>query len=570
MHREPGLSFELTSILSGIDGVGDANLAQQPWLLHSWADPPAFYAALWRATLGNRLPQTKSAAFVSYDLYADTVQRHRNDGHAALRWYDPDDGPQVLSYAALHSRAQLLAGLWAAQGVQPGQTVVLLSPPSAALLVALAAALHLGLCISVLPPVGPVALERRLRAFQPDYLAADHGYLPLARALGLRLIPLRNADGAGAPSPRSHSYAAAEPLLRLYAPDSEEGVHVLRASDAVLPALRDGVLLLGLRPGDVLAAPGYALESHLPVLLLITLLCGAALLHLTIPQVQARPQLLMMSPLRSLGITPALRDLLGQGPAGLLRDVQRWFRDPAAPYSRDAWQRLVAHQGLGDIPGSNLYFAERAGGCLLFSSRRRELAHQEVLPAPACALPLLDLSQSGQPAIGKLCVFADHMLLLRATRGYLYGGTLSPRRAGRYFPAPEVCAAAAQLPFVRGAVVVSQPSGEGDHRFVLLLFTGDEGVDGAARAQLQAAALRHLQEVLGEDLLPDHCECYPLFPRQQEGQVDEAWAQSQHLRGLLHRKARHPLFRRLTELRARAVPPLPRRPAGPRPSLSSG
>ncbi len=128
---------------------------------------------------------------------------------------------------------------------------------------------------------------------------------------------------------------------------------------------------------------------------------------------------------------------------------------------------------------------------------------------------------------------------------------------------------------MRGAVVVAVPGGDGDHRFVLLVFTGAAGATSEARAQHGQAVLRCLLDALGEGPLPDHCEVYPLYPHRSaepaDGDAaapDEAWCLSQHLRGMLHRKAQRPVFRLLTELRASAVPPPTRRAAtlGPLPT----
>lgn len=64
-----------------------------------------------------------------------------------------------------------------------------------------------------------------------------------------------------------------------------------------------------------------------------------------------------------------------------------------------------------------------------------------------------------------------------------------------------------------------------------------------------------IRAALGDDFMPDHIELYPLFPRQSAGQVDQAFCQVQHLRGMLHRKARRPVFRILTSLRAALAAP---------------
>jgi hypothetical protein len=62
-----------------------------------------------------------------------------------------------------------------------------------------------------------------------------------------------------------------------------------------------------------------------------------------------------------------------------------------------------------------------------------------------------------------------------------------------------------------------------------------------------------LATLLGEGLLPDAIELFPLLPRLRDGAVDHAWCQVQYSTGALFAKTKTPLFRRVAELRGQAM-----------------
>jgi hypothetical protein len=242
-----------------------------------------------------------------------------------------------------------------------------------------------------------------------------------------------------------------------------------------------------------------------------------------------------------------------------VRSLGLWLRNPEEPFDYFAWQDFLRSQELLAVPHANLLIDAAAGGALLFSARRAGVLHPEVWPAPGCEFALLQPGAKEQAALGSASLFAakppgdkphpGHVLLLRSRGGYQYGGTLTQRRAGRAFPAAEVCAALEPMPQHVGAVVLPLPgSAQGEvDRFALVLFTAGPVPDGLVE---EAGARIRVQ--LGEDAVPDRVLAFPLVPRRKEGAIDKEWVQSQLLRGLLPIKAREPAFRTLTALR-RAV-----------------
>jgi hypothetical protein len=554
------------------------------WVIESQRAPARFLAALESRArdLGVASAKTTEAGA---DLYHDLVARHIGRGWRALRCHvrAPLSGAghwEELTFDELHARCTYRAAWWAAQGIGPSSSVCVIFPVGVEFAVSLIAALRLGAVVSWIDPQGPDFVTTRLAALAPEHIATSPFLARQLAPLARRVLP----PEALAPLPEtcSHTYAPGEVCLQLFSPLHAPGTAVAVTAGAVYAgALRDGLACFALRPGDQLAAPGFHALQHQPAMLFAAWIVGAAYLHIEEADAVGDPALLDL-PLRTLGISPRVRDAYLQARRGHRPPWAHIVRNPEEPCDWEAWRAFLEGCDLGELPISNLVADAAAGGALLSSPRRpgkHALAHlQSVMPAPGRPWQLLDFTRSGQPAAADAGVYArlgdgkkprplDPQYLVLARRGaeYLYGGTLEPRRCGRLFPADEVLAACARAPFLDGAGVVPVVSGgsASEARFVLVGFTGDE-----PRARFDAALARRCAELrariaaaLGDDAVPDRVVLFPLYARRADGAIDRAWVQAQYLGGLLFRKAKAPVFHRLTALRrsiraAAAPPPL--------------
>ncbi|KFA87782.1 AMP-binding protein [Archangium violaceum] len=548
------MSFDVRKMLEQLETGTPADTGVPVWQQQSWEDPEGFAAALAVAHVGRGAP-LKSRAGQHYDFFHDLVVRHGNTDRLALRCYDRRNGWQVLSYRQLHEQASRRATEWARQGVKAGAKVCLFYSVGKELLVSLAAALGLGACISFLPPQGRRFISRRLATLAPDHVATEPHQVLLLEGFEKKLL---NNQGQAAPAFTSHTYKPAEPVGLLFSPLVEPpGTPApLLAEDAWRGALVDGLLTFGVGPEEHLAAPGYHPLQHLPSFLLTTLLRGATYLHLELPDIEANPALLTEHPVRALGVTPALRDVLLRTRTQL-KNVAHWFRNPEEPIDWQSWRAWVKQCGLSSVPSSNVLVDASAGGSVLVSPRRVRDVHTETPPAPGRRWVLHDVNMSGQEAPGDLGVFTllpdeerppAYLVLTRSYGLFHYGGPRTARREGRVYPTAEVAEVVQELAFVRGAAVVPAPTGgvAGHYRYVLLVFTGAQ----APQTNVWLQEVRRCLELqLGAEYLPDRTEFIPLYPRKVDGQVDEAWCLTQYLTGALHRKSSDPLFQSLTALR---------------------
>jgi hypothetical protein len=565
---------------------GDAVL---DWVAESQDAPVQFFAALESHARSLGVPPAKTTPQAGTDLYHDLVARHLDRGWRALRCHvrAPLSGSghwEELTFEQLHARCTHRAAWWATQGIKPGSSICVIFPVGVEFAVSLLAALRLGAVVSWLDPVGPDFVTTRLARLAPQHVATSPF---LARRLG-PFADLVLPPDALAPLPEtySHTYDPGEVCLQLFSPLHAPGAAVpVTAEAAYAGALRDGLACLALRPGDQLAAPGFHALQHQPAMLFAAWIVGAAYTQITEADAVRDPALLESIPLRTLGLSPRVRDAYLQARRGHRPPWAHVVRNPEEPCDWEAWRAFLEGCDLGEVSISNLVIDAAAAGALLSSARRpgkHALAHlQSVIPAPGRPWQLLDFTRSGQPAAADAGVYArlasgkkprplDPQYLVVARRGaeYLYGGTLEPRRCGRLLPVEELLAVAGRAAFLDGAAVVAVVSGgaASQARFVLVGCTGDEPPAGfEAALDRRCAELRaRIAAALGDDAVPDQIVLFPLYARRTDGAIDPAWIQAQYLGGLLFRKAQAPIFQRLVALRhslraaaAPAPPPAP-------------
>jgi hypothetical protein len=543
------------------DGIAPVLGGGGDWLSASWHKPARFWRELTQYQARLSSPAPKSHPNEGFDFYYDLVLRHRPE-LAVLRNYTRQGGWRTLTYGELDARSTALVHDWTARGLGPGNSVCLVLPVGEELLVALMTALRLGLVISYLPPLGAAWIARRIEALKPEQVVTSRSYLALVGGVKALLL----ADGFAAPS-------ASRRLLYTYQPDAPVGAlfseHVdpphkplaLRADEMYLGALRDGLLMLALRPGDMFAGAGLPPLQHQPALLLSVLACGATYVNIETEALMHEPALLANLPLRSVGLSAAVRDRLLRSHVTATRGWAHWFRNPEEAMDWDAWRRFIRQLKLEGVPTSNLLVDAASGGSVLFSLRRRGHVHAEVLPAVGRPWSLRSLGAGGSSdddanapaALGDFGLLAaraperpPYVILVRSGSEFLYGGTRTPRNGGRVYPTREVVAAVAKTPAIVGAtIVLDRASRLGQPVRTLVVFTGAQRL-GKPYAR---ALADNIAQALGQEHVPAHIQLVPLYPRLRNGEIDQRWCESQQAMGLFHRKPRQPFFQLLTLLR---------------------
>jgi hypothetical protein len=536
------------------------------WLEKSYRSPLPFWQALKETHDSTLSWPGKSIPFASYDFYHDIVVRNQRNTAPAFCWYDRLTGWQEISYSQLGVLVSRKESVWLRSGVQPGQKVCIVLPLEVKYLVSLLTALKLGLTVSSLPPQGTLFLQNRLEALSPEFIATDEMYVSLLSTWKENILPEEiAAEHTGADSEHSHSYPSGSIVSLCFDPSSETPhVPVELTSDAAyLCPLRDGLIALGIRPGDVLAAPGLHFLETQPGLLLACLLNGGTYLHLEADDVSDNPELLREQPIRVLGVSRRLRDILLEKPVKLGKPLYYWFRNPAEPLDIDLWQSFIEISELENVYSGNVKYDAILGGCSLFSVKRQGQTHAQVFPSAGVPWGLAD------PASGEVDSVVDYgafsvvtpggengestatgSIVAKSSRDWLFVGSRVSGRNGRTYPLAEILAAIGSLPHCSRSSIVAAPALGADlnPNFVLLLFIG--GHSGVDQAAVRKKILATIAREMGKEFFPDRIQFFPLYPRgDDEGNVDHHWCRDQYLTGSLFRKSREEMYRSLAQLR---------------------
>ena len=574
-----------------------------PWLAKSWSAAEDLQQALIDYSASLHAPPAKSGS-AGVDLYHDTVLRFAMTDRVALRWLVRlGDGERIvrsLSYAELHDRASVLAQQLREQGLKPGDPVCILLAPSDWLLVALFACLRIGVVVSVISPRGQQYVARRVKASKTAIILTDKLYAKLCPVGGppSLLVGARDDEGLrrGLPDDRSHTYGPAAPVFLQPAPlrDPPAQLVPVPAQQAYSAALRDGLLLFGLKPGDGLCAPlpDFDPAQYYPALILATLLTGATFVLCDAAALAKDPALVPRLGITCLGLSNGLRDGLRKLPAAACAPLSRlhlWFRNALEPLDVATWRDLDTRCALAQVLRLQLIYEAAHGGALVVSSRYKGDASLLVWPAPGHPWKLapVDVMGSTQATAVSHGLFLPtgwkknqaFLILAKANSsvgdGYFVGGLLGPRRCGQVFPQAEVGEALASVRGVVGVSGLAIPEGSEPLRwtFVVLVFLGGNPQAADLRTQLE----QQISFAVGSEYQPDHVEIFPLYPKRlgpsdkplSTRPIDHAWCQSRYLMGALQQKTTRHSVQRLTALRA-AVLQLPNAPAaGPDPGSDS-
>lgn len=524
------------------------------WLESSWKAPASFCKALHAYSDRRQASQSKSTPWLRYDFYHDVLVQQKDQTIPALIWFDSGIW-QTWSYAELGKVVNGLAASWEGIGVQPGDTLTILHPQGPQWLAALLAGLRLGLVVSLLPPQGNAFVSRRLENLDPQWLAMDQLYRhQLAAVWQERVLP--NTLSSLAPTRRPYEYPGTAVVVQCFDPTSPtpDLACPVDADTLYLGALRDGILSLGIKPGQACAAPGWhGLESQ-PALVLAVLLSGATWVHIDLADLEKKPERLLEQHIDVLGISRSLRDLLLANPPDGEKPWRYWFRHPAESADFSVWQDFIQKLQLETMYSGNLLCNAAKGGAIIFSPRYRGRSHYTVLPAAGMRwqLGMIDSPELpcvggwGRMALGKAekdetVWTATPYILTPYLTVWNYLSQYPLGRAGRTYPKQEVLDLLSGRVRYPALVEAFAHGGDADPRQVLLAFGA-----GVNAATLQA----YIETELGSEFLPDRIECLPLLPqRNAEGGADQEWCQFHYLTGELYRRQRNEMYRCLSELK---------------------
>ena len=573
---KPPARFDLHAIYETLRSAKATEPWLSDWISLSYEAPEPFREALYNYAQTRRRGM-KSRLGKGYEIYHDCVVAHVGAGKTALV-VSEGGALEEISYDTLNDRATSLSAAWAKAGVEPGASACVVLPPGVDYVVALLAALRMGLAVSTLHPHGPAYVKPRLEALACDFVVTNER---LRNALALpegNVLPVASTLRAGAPG--VHAYAAKDVAVRLLSPfvvpdpqtvDELDIADPIETSASALHAaiVRDGMLVLGLDPSDVVSMPGFDPAQFQPAMLLAVLAAGAAWAEIPVKDLERDPKLLERAKVSVLGIGRALREqILARGIDPLKASVRVWFRSLTEVLEPDRWEALGRLFAGTKLVGFNLVANAATGGAELWGPRTAATQFTGALtfrvwPVPARTWQIAEVAASGMPALNEVGVYAvlegtdpapglPRMILSRQRDGFFFAGAIDAGQNAQAYPRVEVAAAAAGIPVVRHAVVVvAAGRWMNDARTILLVFVDDaRGPDGRIVLPVTVPEIQaRVAGEVGAAFAPERVEIYPLRPRfNEEGRIDHAWCRSQYLTGALSQKARSESFILLSRL----------------------
>lgn len=577
MAGPPPAPLDLPAIVATLRGGKATDAWVRSWLPDTCAAPERFVEALYAYAIGKR-KGLKSRPGLTYNFYQDLVVANLEQRTPAL--FARDGGSYVpISYATLHERCTALAAAWKRMGCERGQSVCVLMPVGVEYVVAILTALRMGMVVSTLEPYGPAFVRRRLEALAPTFTATSDQIatamrLPLANALS---APKAECPVCGSvckaiaqalpvvPTAREASvtpvvpYAPDAPVFSMLSPfDPEVEPAELTAGAVHASLLRDGLVVLGLEPSDVLAAPGFDPMLASPHLLLATLAAGACYAIIDTPDLEGDAKLAERARISVLGVNVELRErILARGADWLTATGRAWFKDLSGVLDVERWDEFAKAPMGKKLPGFNVLVSAATGGVELFSPRATPPVCLRAWPIPGRPFQLSEVAAEEVPALNDAGMYTvmngeepaeiplPRLLLATYEDGYLFMGALDLGPGAQVYPRAEVVRAAALIPAVRYASVVMGPGSlMNDARTVLVVFTDDaRGTDGRIELPVKIPELKsRIAAEMGERYVPERIAIYPLRPRIVKGALDEGWVRSQFLSGALDAMARSEMF----------------------------
>ncbi len=294
---KPPARFDLHVVFETLRGAKATDAWVHEWVSQSYDAPAAFNEALYAYATGRRRGM-KSRLGRGYELYNDCVLAHLGAGKTAFIACEGGVLEEV-SYDTLNDRCTALSGTWKRAGVEPGASVCVVLPIGVEHAVALLTALRMGLTVSTLPPLGPTYVANRLDALACDWVVTNERLRNALRLPAERVLPVIPTQRSGAPG--VHVYAPDDVALRLLSPFGEpeappdepppppEPVET-SASALHLSLVRDGMIVLGLDPADVVAMPGLDPAQFQPLMLLAVLAAGGCWAELGVADLARDPR----------------------------------------------------------------------------------------------------------------------------------------------------------------------------------------------------------------------------------------------------------------------------------------
>lgn len=499
--------------------------------------------------------QYKSRIGSQIDLYHDLVLTHIPHDLEALVWYE-DASRRALTYAELDAEVEILVRIGRANGIKPGQTVVIVAARLHRRLIALLAAIRLGLVPSIIEPKGPAYIANQLLILNCDHIYSEAAFVSgIPEQMLSRLLKHALEGKVSTSGDSTEHYLSTSTVVRILdAPGSGTGaVQSVAASDFYRSLIRDAYFVFGMRRGSRVMSL-VSLEG-MPYFALGAFLMGASVTVIRKDGLNQQAEPLLASDYDVIGFDhDAMRlfhDKIKTAPR--LGKWSRWFRDARDTVNPVPWLEFSEALDLGEIPRCDVLWQCPSAGLAFAGIWTTDRFDQALYPMPGMSWALGDLSTPLNPstsAFGRFCVLnpSEDGPVTIPTPLMLSAFGLSYRCIGRYpvesntkgYPVELV----QNLLDQQGGwhLVLEKPTANvaNASRMVLLSFMDDRS---------EHTLLQLIAAELGEDALPDEVERMDLMPCfNDDYALDVERCKDYYFKGEWYRRRGIPVYRSISKL----------------------
>lgn len=549
-------AFRLDQITESLVVQGFDPAEKLRWLEKSYQMPRAFFKALFSIYGKTHGYSAKTLPFKQYDFYYDIFEKQNNLETPAYVYYDSNVDRHEVTYGELQALVDINVKQWLLKGAVRGKIICIVRSLSLEYVVSVLSALKIGLIFSFLSPSRPYLIQKQIQALNPDYISTGKAWYGIVKAFhGIIIESMLPASKALRDDvlKRSCALSSGETVATLFDYTTEQLFEPVDIScdELYLNALRDGLIALDLRPGDVLAAPGYRFSDTQPAMMLSSLLTGATFLDIKPEICQRLPEVLLTEGITILGVTPGLRDLIQKKQLDVMTSCRFWFRSPALSTAYNEWHLFIKKTEIDHVLTGVLKWSSQAGGVLFFSRKRKGLSIDNVLPSAGLSWNLVPATQDGDQLsedTGLLAISCHGRekitpwFVMKNMYEWLLLGSRFIEKKGKFYPFDLVHQFIQSTGICRYFFMTQRPSPvNADPCIHLIIFTGfDMEVKGA---DISDKICRRITLSMGREYCPDTIECFAMLPRlHPDGSMDDAWCRAQYADNRLTHKSRNGIF----------------------------
>ncbi len=519
-----------------------------------------FWNSVWALHSSISPNPSKSLLNTQYDFYYDCILRHP-ESHIAFSQIEEGGFVTSWSYKKLHRCINYQLKKWLKQPPKPQTFAAIIISPGIEFVIALMAALRLGLIICCLSPqslcLSPSHLSSLLNKLQLDLIISKK---PLEHITTPTLLieDLRESDED--PLIDSYLYPAEQTLQFSLALHRKEPYIFLPldAHTTYLQALRDGLLALNLKPETPWITPFACPLLHEPWQTLASLLCGAHLMHVTDETLINDPLILKDKKPHHVHFSRQLLNLWTKDPGCPSKSLKSFSISPTDlrfPF----WKSLIQINDLEKIPSFQALIDNSLGGITLLSKPTTHCPDLYLKPSFGTPWqfknfnksPIGSLSQTllSPPNIQK----ESNYLLSQINDDFLLVSTDKPAKEGITLPLNHLEQTLSSLPFVKSCLIypTSKPHDSTNSHLTYLIFVDPAKNDISETTKQSWSQQIHslITEHIGSIFTPDHIEYFFLIPKMTGSLPDRTWCLNQYSSGLLSKKNKTQVYQLLSILK---------------------